>query len=102
MEHFRPLDRCECGAYRYLAAREHGKSFEVVEIHQTPQGKRNYRKVAGFPKSALAWHDPRNNGSREGDSFDILTEKLRTNAKSILGLVTQLESRDKRSKEEAS
>jgi len=95
MGHFRPLERCECGAYRYLAAREHSRTFEIVEIHQTPNGRRNYRKVAGVPKVDLVWHDARNSGLRNPDSLTDLAFELRTNANSILRVVSKLEARDK-------
>jgi hypothetical protein len=92
--HLHALEPCSCGAYRYLAAREHKKSFEILEIHQLGT-VRNYRKVASVDKVSLAWHDVRNRGSGDGDSLPILAERLRTSAGSILAVVTKLEARDK-------
>lgn len=92
MKHFQPLEKCECGAYRYLAAREHRKSFEVVVIHQVPGGARTYAKVAGFPKTALLVHDVRNRAS--GDGGSLLKTALQTKVQ-LSALITALESRNK-------
>jgi hypothetical protein len=56
LKHFQSLEPCRCGAYRYLAAREHKKSYEILLIHQMPGGKRTYKGLANVPKSDLDWH----------------------------------------------
>lgn len=93
MKHFQPLERCDCGAYRYLAAREHGKSFEIVLIHQLPGGPRKYAKVAGFPKSALTFHDVRNRAPGDGGSLLEIALQVR---RQLTTLVTALELRNNR------
>ncbi|MDG6918580.1 MAG: hypothetical protein JRN62_03985 [Nitrososphaerota archaeon] len=92
LKHFQPLEKCRCGAYRYLAAREHRKSFEVVLIHQMPGGERKYLKVASFPKSVLEFHEARNRGRQHGDS--LLKSALETRAQ-LSTLITTLQKRDK-------
>lgn len=69
LQHFGNLEPCNCGAYRYLAARTHKKSIEIVLIHQTPGGARKYLKVAGFKNTALDYHDPRNRVPGNGGSL---------------------------------
>ncbi|MDA4111825.1 MAG: hypothetical protein OK439_04760 [Thaumarchaeota archaeon] len=72
MQHFLNLDKCNCGAYRYMAVREHKKSYEIYLIHHThlPSGQdtRKYAKLASIPKFRLNLHDERTN--------EISTEKI--------------------------
>lgn len=64
MQHFLNLDKCSCGAYRYLAIREHKKSYEVYLIHHShsrgSQDSRRYMKLASIPKRKLNIHDESN------------------------------------------
>ncbi|MDG6933915.1 MAG: hypothetical protein JRN68_04390 [Nitrososphaerota archaeon] len=92
LKHFQPLEQCKCGAYRYLVAREHKKSFEVVLIHQTPGGIRKYMKVTSFPKFVLDFHEPRNRAGQKGDS--LLKIALETRSQ-LSTLITTLQKRDK-------
>jgi len=63
MQHFLNLEKCSCGAYRYLAVREHKKSFEIYMIHHkhfsSGQDTRKYRKLASIPKFKINLHDER-------------------------------------------
>lgn len=63
MQHFLNLERCTCGAYRYLAVREHKKSYEICMIHHkhlSPRkNDRKYRKLASIPKFKTNFHDSR-------------------------------------------
>lgn len=63
MQHFLNLERCSCGAYRYLAVREHKKSYEIYLIHHrhfsTGEDIRKYSKLASIPKFKINIHDPR-------------------------------------------
>jgi hypothetical protein len=65
VKHFLNLDRCTCGAYRYLAVREHKRSFEVYLIHhshsRSESDSRKYNKLASIPKYKLNLHDRRIN-----------------------------------------
>jgi hypothetical protein len=69
MKHFLNLDRCTCGAYRYLAVREHKRSFEVYLIHHShslrENDSRKYRKLASVPKYKLNIHDERINEMKD-------------------------------------
>jgi hypothetical protein len=54
-KHFVNFDKCQCGAYQYLAVRLLRKSFTVYLIHV--RGKeRKYLNVAHVPNSALDIH----------------------------------------------
>lgn len=63
MQHFLNLERCSCGAYRYLAVREHKKSYEIYLIHHrhfsTGEDVRKYSKLASIPKFKINIHDSR-------------------------------------------
>ncbi len=63
MQHFLNLDKCGCGAYRYLAVREHKRSYEVYLIHHSHShnspAQRKYSKLASIPKHRLNIHDER-------------------------------------------
>ena len=63
MQHFLNLDKCSCGAYRYIAVREHKKSYEIYLIHhthlQSRRDSRKYAKLASIPKYRLNLHDER-------------------------------------------
>ncbi len=60
MQHFLNLEKCTCGAYRYLAVREHKKSYEIYLIHHrhfsTGQNVRKYSKLASIPKFKIDIH----------------------------------------------
>ena len=86
MKHFQPLERCGCGAYRYLAARELGKSYEIVLIHQTADGTRKYLKVAGFPKTTLDFHEARNKGVRDGASLVMALLQTRSDLERVIAI----------------
>ena len=55
MQHFVNLDKCTCGAYKYIALREHQKGYEVFLIeHRHVRGEkdtRKYKQMATFRKS---------------------------------------------------
>ncbi len=63
MQHFLNLEKCSCGAYRYLAVREHKKSYEIYLIHHlhfsSGQNVRKYSKLASIPKFRINIHDQR-------------------------------------------
>jgi hypothetical protein len=65
MQHFLNLEKCTCGAYRYLAVREHKKSYEIYLIHHmhfaTGQDTRKYSKLASIAKYRVNIHDERIN-----------------------------------------
>jgi hypothetical protein len=65
MQHFLNLEKCNCGAYRYLAVREHKKSYEIYLIHHlhfaTGQDSRKYSKLASIAKYRVNIHDERIN-----------------------------------------
>lgn len=79
MKHFLNLDRCTCGAYRYLAVREHKRSYEVYLIHhlhsQDSQDSRKYAKLASIPKYKLNMHDERMNEFTEERRIRITFEQ---------------------------
>ena len=57
-QHFGELDRCRCGAYRYIMLRETKKNIDIQLIHQD-RGKvpnRRYRTVARISKFLLDIH----------------------------------------------
>ena len=57
MQHFVNLDKCPCGAYKYIALREHQKGYEVYLIeHRHIRGEkdtRKYKQLATFRKSEI-------------------------------------------------
>ncbi len=63
MQHFLNLEKCNCGAYRYLAVREHKKSYEIYLIHHLHfsdgRNVRKYSKLASIPKFRINIHDQR-------------------------------------------
>jgi len=63
MQHFLNLEKCNCGAYRYLAVREHKKSYEIYLIHHlhfsNAQNVRKYSKLASIPKFRINIHNQR-------------------------------------------
>ena len=78
MKHFLNLERCNCGAYRYLAVREHKKSYEVYLIHpmhSQDADSRKYSKLASIPKYRLNIHDERINQIPETKSVKITYEQ---------------------------
>jgi len=79
MQHFLNLDKCTCGAYRYLAIREHKKSYEVYLIHHmhfaTGQDTRKYSKLASIPKFKLNIHDERINTQQKERTIKLSIEQ---------------------------
>lgn len=63
--HLKTLDKCKCGALRYIALREKGKRLEVLLLHIQLNGKKRRTKqvtlasvrvpIGGF--SCLEIHD---------------------------------------------
>lgn len=80
MQHFLNLDKCTCGAYRYLAIREHKRSYEVYLIHhlhsQNSQDQRRYSKLASIAKYRLNIHEPRINEVAEERTVKLSTEQF--------------------------
>ena len=80
MQHFLNLDKCICGAYRYLAIREHKRSYEVYLIHhahsQNSQDQRRYSKLASIPKYKLDIHEPRINEVDEERTVKLSLEQF--------------------------
>ena len=79
MQHFLNLDRCTCGAYRYLAIREHKRSYEVYLIHhshsQNSQDQRRYSKLASIPKYRLNIHESQMNELAEERTIKLTSEQ---------------------------
>lgn len=79
MQHFLNLDKCDCGAYRYLAIREHKRSYEVYLIHhmhsQSTTDRRKYAKLASIPKFKLNIHAIRPNQRPETRTLNISHEQ---------------------------
>lgn len=79
MQHFLNLDKCACGAYRYLAIREHKRSYEVYLIHhlhsQNTSDQRRYAKLASIPKYKLDIHATRVNQISETRTLNISSEQ---------------------------
>lgn len=97
MKHFLPLEACQgCGARQYLAAREFGKSYEIVLIHDGQE--RKYAKVAEIRKSVLDYHDKRNPVSREGGSVENLLEQITKIGSNLVELGTEAQKRIKMQK----
>ena len=80
MQHFLNLDKCNCGAYRYLAIREHKKSYEVYLIHhshsRSSNDSRKYMKLASIPKYKLNIHDSRVSELSQKKVISMTTEQL--------------------------
>jgi hypothetical protein len=87
MQHFLNLDKCTCGAYRYLAIREHKRSYEVYLIHHShspvSQNQRRYAKLASIPKHKLNIHDQRVNELTEEKTVKLTFEQI-TALRSVL------------------
>ena len=78
MKHFLNLERCTCGAYRYLAMREHKRSYEVYLIHHMHSADtdtRKYSKLASIPKYRLNIHEGRMNEPKEDRVIKITFEQ---------------------------
>ena len=94
MQHFLNLDKCTCGAYRYLAVREHKRSYEVYLIHHShsrdSQDKRKYAKLASIPKYLLNMHDERINELTGERSVKLSFEQ----AMALRSLLKELDSND--------
>jgi hypothetical protein len=79
VQHFLNLDKCTCGAYRYLAVREHKRSYEVYLIHHShlpdSQDQRKYAKLASIPKYRLNFHDQRMNETGHEATVKITFEQ---------------------------
>jgi hypothetical protein len=91
MQHFLNLEKCTCGAYRYLAVREHKKSYEIYLIHHrhfgAGQNIRKYSKLASIPKFRVNIHD-----KRIDQEFQDKKIKLTGQQVSVLrSVLTQLE-----------
>ena len=95
MQHFLNLDKCECGAYRYLAIREHKRSYEVYLIHhshsQLSPDQRKYAKLASIPKHRLNIHETRVNEMPEEKRVALTCEQTLL-LKSILRQLQQSEN----------
>jgi len=80
MQHFLNLDKCQCGAYRYLAVREHKKSFEIYMIHHkhfsSGQDVRKYRKLASIPKFRINIHDVRVDQEQRDTTVKLSYEEI--------------------------
>jgi hypothetical protein len=80
MKHFLNLERCTCGAYRYLAVREHKRSFEVYLIHHSHSrngnDSRRYSKLASIPKYRLNIHDERVNELKDEHLVKLSFEQV--------------------------
>lgn len=91
MQHFLNLEKCTCGAYRYLAVREHKRSYEVYLIHhahgQNSEDRRKYAKLASIPKHKLNIHDTRLNDFKIARSIQVSSEQIRA----LRSLVKDLE-----------
>src|SRR5579862_8613239 len=79
MQHFLNLDKCTCGAYRYLAVREHKRSYEIYLIHHmhfaTGQDTRKYSKLASIPKHRINIHDERMNLQQKEKTIKLSSEQ---------------------------
>lgn len=85
LHHFGAIDRCSCGAYRYLALKTLKRFIEVVKIHQHAEsGKREYVVVAKIPKSALEEHQNRNKASGEEASLRLSLSQIRTELSAVI------------------
>jgi hypothetical protein len=86
MQHFLNLEKCNCGAYRYLAVREHKKSYEIYLIHHlhysNGENLRKYSKLASIPKFRINIHDQRTE-EKQPKSLDLNFEEISA-LKSIL------------------
>ena len=80
MQHFLNLEKCKCGAYRYLAVREHKKSYEIYLIHHlhfsAGPDVRKYSKLASIPKFRINIHDQRTNQVREESTIKLNVEEV--------------------------
>jgi hypothetical protein len=92
LQHFLNLEKCTCGAYRYLAIREHKKSYEIYLIHQrhfsNGQDVRKYFKLASIAKFRINIHDPRFAQQRPGKTIRLNQEE----ASILKSLLRQLEA----------
>ena len=96
MQHFLNLEKCNCGAYRYLAVREHKKSYEIYLIHHkhfsAGENVRKYAKLASIPKFKINIHDPRIQNEQRQRNVRLSYEEI-----SILKSVLSQISSDPRS-----
>jgi len=80
MQHFLNLEKCNCGAYRYLAVREHKKSYEIYLIHHlhysNGENLRKYSKLASIPKFRINIHDQRTEEATQPKSLDLNFEEI--------------------------
>jgi hypothetical protein len=95
MQHFLNLDKCTCGAYRYLAVREHKRSYEVYLIHhshtKSSSDQRKYSKLASIPKYKLNIHDQRADQQEQERTISLTIEQT-TALKSLLKELDAMES----------
>jgi hypothetical protein len=101
MQHFLNLEKCNCGAYRYLAVREHKKSYEIYLIHHLHYSNgdnlRKYSKLASIPKFRINIHDQRTEEAKQSRSLDLNFEEifvLKSVLRKLEGNVTQESSVD--------
>ena len=95
MQHFLNLEKCTCGAYRYLAVREHKRSYEVYLIHHShsynSQDQRKYAKLASIPKYRLNIHDERINETTGEKTVKLTFEQTIA----LRSLLKELDNNDK-------
>lgn len=93
MQHFLNLEKCSCGAYRYLAVREHKKTFEIYMIHHRHlhggQNFRRYCKLASIPKFKTNIHDKRVEMEETDQDIRMTLEQVSV----LRSLLKQIESR---------
>ena len=92
MQHFLNFEKCNCGAYRYLAVREHKKSYEIYLIHHrhftTGQDIRKYSKLASIPKFRINIHDQRTTQKPKEKTLKLRVEEI----SALKSVLKQLES----------
>ena len=80
MQHFLNLEKCSCGAYKYLAVREYKKSYEIYLIHHrhfsTGQNVRKYFKLASIAKFKLNIHEQRVDQQQNGKTVSLNNEQV--------------------------
>ncbi|MDA4129668.1 MAG: hypothetical protein OK457_02750 [Thaumarchaeota archaeon] len=92
MQHFLNLEKCSCGAYRYIAIREHKKSYEIYLIHHLHSAhqpdSRKYSKLASIPKHRLNVHAQRMNQISKEKTLKLTFEQTLT----LRSVLQQLET----------
>ena len=99
MQHFLNLEKCSCGAYKYLAVREHKKSYEIYLIHHrhfsTGQNVRKYSKLASIPKFKLNIHDQRVDQQQNEKTVRLSNDEV----SALKSVLRQLDTRTVQSEE---